>query len=196
MLLKKIISNKIKDANLIHLIRLVLQNHKSKEIGVGMPLGNLTSQFFANVYLNELDYFVKHNLKIKHYIRYVDDFVILYGNKDILEIYKNKINKFLKLHLKLELHPDKCRIKQLTKGIDFLGFRVFYHHRLLKKRTLLRFKSTFSNLCISNNDLLAELGLEEFIAGWLGHIKYANTYKLQSNVLAEFHKLFKPAHSN
>ena len=70
-----------------------------------MPLGNLTSQFFANVYLNELDQFVKHKLKAKYYIRYVDDFVILHNNKQTLETYKEKINNFLKT-IKLELHPD------------------------------------------------------------------------------------------
>ncbi|MBI2040659.1 MAG: hypothetical protein HYT16_01020 [DPANN group archaeon] len=194
-ILIKIISKKIKDAQIIHLIKLILQNYESKEVGAGMPLGNLTSQFFANVYLNELDYFAKHELKIRHYIRYVDDFVILHRNKNILEIYKNKINGFLKLRLKLELHPDKCRIKQLTTGIDFLGFRVFYYHKLLKKRTLIKFRGTFSKLCVPCNNLLAKLDLEEFMAGWLGHIKYANTHKLQNKVLAEFHKTFKQANS-
>ena len=70
-----------------------------------MPLGNLTSQFFANVFLNELDQFVKHKLKVKYYIRYVDDFVILHNDKQTLETYKEKINNFLKT-IKLELHPD------------------------------------------------------------------------------------------
>ena len=97
-----------------------------------MPIGNLTSQFFANVYLNELDYFIKHKLKAKYYIRYVDDFVILHSNKKILEIYKDKINKYLN-YLKLELHPNKSKIISLTRPINFVGFRIFYHYKLLKK---------------------------------------------------------------
>src|SRR3989344_4798312 len=97
-----------------------------------MPIGNLTSQFFANVYLNELDYFIKHKLKAKYYIRYVDDFVILHSNKKILEIYKDKINKYLN-YLKLELHPNKSKIISLTKPINFVGFRIFYYYKLLKK---------------------------------------------------------------
>ena len=98
-----------------------------------MPLGNLTSQFFANIYLNELDKFVKHKLKAKYYLRYVDDFVILHSSKTHLKIWKNKINNFLNEKLKLELHPEKSRIIPLSKGIDFVGFRNFYYYKLLRK---------------------------------------------------------------
>jgi len=94
-----------------------------------MPLGNLTSQFFANVYLNELDYFAKHKLKAKYYIRYVDDFIILHKSKLQLEKWKQEINEFLKKELKLELHQEKSRILPLSRGIDFVGFRNFYYVR-------------------------------------------------------------------
>src|SRR3989344_8719913 len=109
---------------------------------IGMPLGNLTSQFFANLYLNSLDYFVKHKLRIKYYIRYVDDFIILYNNKEALEYYKEEIDSFLKNELKIELHNEKSKIMQLKQGIDFLGFRNFYNYRILRKnkRRLLRSK--------------------------------------------------------
>ena len=80
-----------------------------------MPLGNLTSQFFANVYLNELDSFVKHKLKAKYYIRYVDDFVILHQSRENLEIWKGQINEFLNNRLKLKLHPDKSKIISLSR---------------------------------------------------------------------------------
>lgn len=86
-ILIEIISKKIKDKNVMWLIRRILNNNVlDNEKGKGMPLGNLTSQFFANVYLNELDYFVKHKLKAKYYIRYVDDFVILHHSKKQLQI--------------------------------------------------------------------------------------------------------------
>ena len=103
-----------------------------------MPLGNLTSQFFANVYLNESDYFIKHKLKVKYYIRYVDDFVILYESKEQLEKWKEEIDKFLKEKLKIELHTQKSRIIHLSKGVDFVGFRNFYHHKLLRKRNIIK----------------------------------------------------------
>src|SRR3990167_4012244 len=84
----------------------------------GMPLGNLTSQFFANIYLNKLDYFVKHILKAKYYLRYVDDFVILHESDRQLEIWKEQIDPFLRERLKIELHPQKSRIIPLSRGTD------------------------------------------------------------------------------
>ena len=98
---------------------------RERESNKGMPIGNLTSQFFANVYLNELDYFVKNKLKCKYYIRYVDDFIILHESKEQLEKWKKEISNFLKEKLKIELHPQKSKIIPLSKGIDFLGFRNF-----------------------------------------------------------------------
>ncbi len=115
-----------------------------------MPIGNLTSQFFANVYLNELDQFIKHKLKVKYYIRYVDDFVILHQDKKMLENWKKEIDKFLKENLKIELHPEKSRVIKVKRSITFLGFRIFSKYRLLKKSTakrrwkrLVRFKQKF-----------------------------------------------------
>ena len=89
-----------------------------------MPLGNLTSQFFANVYLNELDSYVKHVLKIKYYIRYVDDFVILHESREQLGVWKEQIDRFLREKLKIELHQQKSRIIPLSRGIilDFCWF--------------------------------------------------------------------------
>lgn len=102
-ILMKIINKKIKDNKILWLIRKIFNNGGGgRSTQKGMPLGNLTSQFFANVYLNELDQFVKHKLKAKYYIRYVDDFVILHNNKQTLEKYKEQINNFLKT-IKLEL---------------------------------------------------------------------------------------------
>ncbi|MEK6898588.1 MAG: reverse transcriptase/maturase family protein [Nanoarchaeota archaeon] len=117
-----ILRKKIKDEKIIWLIERILSvNHRIK----GMPLGNLTSQFFANLYLNELDVFVKHKLKAKYYIRYVDDFVILHESKEQLGKWKQEINTFLDERLKIELHPSKSNVLRLNSGINFLGFRVF-----------------------------------------------------------------------
>ena len=117
-----IISRKIRDEKVLRLIKKILDNHISEK---GMSIGNLTSQFFANVYLNELDYFVKHKLKAKYYIRYVDDFVVLDASRERLEYYKAAIGEFLKT-IKLELHPQKSKVIPLRKGIKLLGFRVFF----------------------------------------------------------------------
>ncbi len=128
-----LIRRKIKTEKIIWLINQILVNGFTEK---GMPLGNLTSQFLANVYLNELDYFVKHKLKAKYYIRYVDDLVILHHSREQLEIWKQEINEFLRKELKLELHPEKSYISSLSRGIDFVGFRNFYYFRLLRKRNI------------------------------------------------------------
>jgi len=128
-----------------------------------MPIGNLTSQFFANIYLNELDYFVKHKLKAEYYIRYVDDFVILHNSRKQLERWKNQIDNFLKLRLKLELHPEKSRIIPLSRGIDFVGFRNFYYHKLLRKRNI---RNIQRKIWLYTNGKIGFESLRESYQGW------------------------------
>lgn len=106
----------------------------------GLPIGSYTSQFFANLYLNELDQFIKHQLRVKYYIRYVDDFVLLAQNPQILLDWKLKIEAFLKQELDLMLQPQKTVLQQGTKGIDFLGFIVRKNYLLVRKRAIKAFK--------------------------------------------------------
>ncbi len=145
-----------------------------------MPLGNLTSQFFANVYLNELDYFVKHKLKAKYYIKYVNDFVILHKSKIQLSIWKLRIDKFLKDKLKIELHLDKSKVISLSKGIDFVGFRNFYHFKLLRVRNLRKILYKIRKYKLG--ELPREKILESF-QGWNAYAKWANTLKLRRMVV-------------
>jgi len=154
-------------------------------------LGNLTSQFFANVYLNELDQFVKHQLKVNYYIRYVDDFVILHKSKQKLRNYRERINKFLKEKLALELHPGKSKIIPLKQGVNFLGLRVFYHHKLLRKTNLRKMKKTL----ITYKQLYQEGKLNydtiyEYLQGWLAYAKQANTHKLRKKLLEAIEREF------
>ncbi len=146
----------------------------------GMPLGNLTSQFFANVYLNELDYFVKHNLKVKYYIRYVDDFVILHSSKKQLEIWKKQIEGFLNNELKLELHTEKSKIIPLSRGIDFVGFRNFYHYKLLRKRNVDNIRRKIKE--VKEGRISYEKFLESF-NGWNAYARWANSYSLISKLI-------------
>ena len=106
----------------------------------GLPIGSLTSQFFANIYLSELDQFIKHKLKIKYYIRYVDDFVIFGKDTKTLINYKKEIEIFLEQKLKLSLHPKKTIIQHKSKGINFLGYIVKEKYLLVRKRTVKSFK--------------------------------------------------------
>lgn len=101
----------------------------------GLPLGNLTSQLFANVYLNELDQFMKRQLKARYYIRYADDFSIIADCRDCLARLLTTIRTFLRGCLKLELHPDKVFIKTVAGGVDFLGWVHFPDHRVIRAAT-------------------------------------------------------------
>lgn len=101
----------------------------------GLPLGNLTSQLLVNVYMNEFDQFVKHQLKVKYYIRYADDFVFLDPSRRRLDGLLSRVECFLRMRLNLNLHPDKCFIKTFASGRDFLGWVHFPDHRVLRTAT-------------------------------------------------------------
>ncbi len=101
----------------------------------GLPIGNLTSQLFANIYLNEFDRFVKHTLKIEHYVRYTDDFVIVSGSLDYLQAVLKLSEHFLNSNLALKLHPKKITVRKASQGIDFLGYIVLPDYRLLRVKT-------------------------------------------------------------
>jgi retron-type reverse transcriptase len=183
----KIFEKKIRDKDFIDLITKILSNFETYE-GTGMPLGNYTSQFFANVYLNELDYYVKHILNVKYYIRYVDDFVILHKNRNVLEYYLKHIKYFLPC-LKIKLHPEKTEIHALRNGVCFLGYRIFYNFKLLKKRNLRYFYYKI-NLAIKdyNSDILSKERFEGKINGWFGYAKFADTFNLRREIIDYINK--------
>ena len=179
-----ILKRKITDGRIINLIEKILKNGQINE-NLGMPLGNLTSQFFANVYLNELDYFVKHKLKAKFYIRYVDDFVFLHKSKFQLEIWKKEIEKFLIENLKLELNQQKSKIFSLSRGVDFVGFRIFYYFRLLRKRNIRKMKLRIE---IYKSGKISKEKFKEIFQGWCAYSMWANCYELRKDILNKIHR--------
>src|SRR3989344_5061995 len=187
-ILVEIVRRKIKDEKVIWLIKKILSvNNKTK----GMPLGNLTSQFFANFYLNDLDQFVKHKLRIRYYIRYVDDFVILHESREQLEEWKIKVNDFLKEKLKIELHPSKSHVLKLSNGINFLGFRIFYYYKLIRKSNLKNFERRFNNLRILfDEEIIGREKALELLEGWLAYCCHASTHKYRKNLIRNFNKNF------
>ena len=190
VILLKIISLKITDQKIIQLIRIILANHKSELEGKGMPIGNLTSQFFANVYLGELDQFIKHTLKAKHYIRYVDDFVIFDNNKKRLEKWQAEIDNFLRSRLAIELHKEKTKIVPLHTGITFLGFRIFRDYKLLKKSNARRIWKRLEIFRRRRNDgLMTNEDASRSLEGWLAYARFANTYNLRNSVTRKFSEL-------
>ncbi len=181
-ILFSIIKRKIKDEMVIWLIKQILDNFNGEIKGKGMPLGNYTSQFFANIYLNELDYFVKNILKARYYIRYVDDFVILHKRKKLLEYYKKRIANYLEC-LKLELHPQKSGIIGLKRGTSFIGYRIFYHYKLLRKRNLRKFMKNFQEkLKLYEKGMLSYQLFIEKLQGWFGYAEWANTYNIRRDI--------------
>lgn len=190
-ILLSLLAKRIYDKEILWLIGVILENHQSTEKGKGMPLGNLTSQFFANVYLHELDHFVKNTLKAKYYIRYVDDFIILHENKQVLGVYKEKINDILNTNLLLQLHPAKSKILRLNNGVNFLGFRVFFHHTLVRKKNQWKFERKLQRL----KKLYAKGKMErekviESLEGWLAYVSHADTYKYRRKIVRAFNIYF------
>jgi len=145
-----------------------------------MPLGNLTSQFFSNLYLNELDKFVKHKLKVKYYIRYVDDFLILHKSKEQLGMWKKEIEIFLKEKLILELHLDKSKIINLSKGVDFVGFRNFYYFKLLRKRNIKNIQR--KSILFGKKEISYDKFFEIF-QGWNSYAEWGNSHKLVEKLI-------------
>lgn len=134
-ILIEILRSHIPETKMIGLLQEIIESFSSTAPGVGLPLGNLTSQLFVNAYMNEFDQFVKHTLRAKYYIRYADDFVILSPNREWLEVILPEVNSFLENRLRLTLHPKKVSIGTIYSGIDFLGWIHFPDHRVLRKAT-------------------------------------------------------------
>lgn len=146
----------------------------------GVPIGNLTSQLFANIYLNELDQFVKHKLRVQYYLRYADDLVILDKNKDILEFYLEEIESFLNTNLSLKLHPRKTIFRKLEWGIDFVGYIALPHYELLRTKTKRRiFKKVSVKAQQYKSGVVSKHSFEQTLAPYLGVLKHANTYKVK-----------------
>ena len=184
-ILLEVIGRKIKDEKVMRLVEVIVRSSEtSSGSKKGLPIGNLTSQLFANIYLNELDYFVKHKLKVKHYVRYVDDFVILESKHKLREI-KAQVIEFLRT-LKLEIHPEKAGIFPGNRGIDFLGCRIFYSHRLLRKSNVKKFIEKLGVLKREYRENPSSCRkIYQSIASWLGHAKHADTYNLRKKIFGE-----------
>lgn len=138
----------------------------------GLPIGNLTSQFFANVYLNELDQFAKHTLKCRYYMRYADDVLILHQNKEQLGRWANEIGAFLKNKLGLELNTKKTIIRPVSDGIDYLGYIVRPFYILVRRRVVNNLKQKIYN---------GTLNKQSYVS-YMGHFKHANAHRLKQSI--------------
>jgi RNA-directed DNA polymerase len=158
--------------------------------GCGLPVGNLTSQFFANVYLNALDQFVKHTLKVKHYVRYVDDFVLLADTQAQLEGWKVQIAEFLMETLQLRLKADS-KLAPIKQGIDFLGYVVYAQHRLVRQRVVQHCKAKLAQWqrewgCKNRVEFRGFEKLQALVGSYWGHFQHADSVRLRQNLFIKF----------
>jgi hypothetical protein len=160
--------------------------------GCGLPIGNLTSQLFSNVYLNDFDHYLKCELKCKYYGRYVDDFVIVHNDKELLKSKIPTLYNFLLQTLKLTLHPKKIYLQNINKGVKFLGTIVKPHRTYIGNRTkgnLYKAIKQWNKIAENqpNNELDFEQ-LQQFIStvnSYLGCMKHYNTYKLRKEIICK-----------
>jgi len=185
-ILLNLIREKISDSKLLKLLEKIIFSFE-KTVGKGLPLGNVTSQILANVYLNELDLYIKKVLKAKHYLRYCDDFVILDFSKEQLDYYLEKIDCFCKERLLLDLHPKKVEIRKLHLGTDFLGYVTLPNHTVLRTKTKKRMLKRLAGLKIEfEKGKIEKDKVEQVVNSYLGMLKHCSGYVLAEKIKTNF----------
>jgi RNA-directed DNA polymerase len=147
--------------------------------GCGIPIGNLSSQFFANVYLDALDQFVKHELRAPRYLRYVDDFVLVHESREQLLIWLARIREFLRDRLRLDLKAD-IKLKPLSAGCDFLGYVCFPTHSVVRRRVIGHARqklNAWQQRHVRATAIELE-GVRSIAASYMGHFSHANSFRL------------------
>jgi retron-type reverse transcriptase len=168
-ILMRIFKQNIPDEDILWLLEKIIESFETENRrNAGLPLGNLTSQLFSNVYMNHFDQFVKHKLKIKYFVRYADDFVFLSRDKSFLKSLIPIVRSFLLFDLHLTLHPNKIFLKTIASGVDFLGWVHFTDHRVLRTVTKNRMYKR-----------IQEHPTQETMQSYLGLLKHGNTKKIQ-----------------
>lgn len=212
-ILMGILQRKIADKDLLHVLSVIINcedTHFGLPLGadvgnvaydellgeVGLPIGNLTSQMFANLYLNELDQHCKHHLHLHYYIRYMDDIIILHHDKKYLERIKQDIAKFLADNLHLQLNSKTC-IRPTSMGIEFVGFRVWSTHIKLRKKTAEKMKKRLKyQFAAYRNGEIDRETLDRSIASYRGILQHFNSYGLRQSLNELYIKEVKTEHGS
>ena len=197
-ILKALLARKLKDPEVLWLVNLIIDRSNPQEPMLewfagdglftpvarrrGLPIGNQTSQFFGNVYLNPLDHFAAETLRVSAYVRYVDDFVLLSDDKSWLAAARERCRDYLGT-LRLRLHPRKCVISRVEDGVRFLGYRVFSGRRRLARETVTRMKRRLRRMqaAFARGELSAA-GVRHRLVSWIGHTGHADTYRLRQRL--------------
>jgi len=182
-ILLELFAKKIKCPSTLRLIRLITNSNGQ---AVGIPIGNLLSQLSANLYLSLLDHHAKEVWQMKYYIRYMDDFCFIHGSKQYLMYLKTEIEKFLFEKLSLSLNR-KTSIFPITQGVDFLGYRTWTSHKLIRKRSIKKVRRKLN--AMSRKYTAGQIGIGQISASvksWAAHCSHADTYRLREKVFGEF----------
>lgn len=197
--LKGILRRRIKDKDLLWLLDTIIDSNGDRFglpldssiddldgprlAGIGMPIGNLTSQMFANLYLNEADHYAKERLRIKHYIRYMDDILILSPSKRELRIVKDELTDFLEGRLRLSVSA-KTSIRPVDLGVEWVGYRVWPTHRLVKRATKQKIKRRLRHLQhLYAAGLIDYEGVRATVHSYLGYLKHCNSRNLTRQLI-------------
>jgi retron-type reverse transcriptase len=172
--IKKLLKRKIRCKKTLNLLNVIIDSTDNP----GIPVGNLTSQLFANIYLNQVDHFIKETLRIKHYVRYMDDMIILSKNKKQLWVWLSEIRNFLNTELRLTLNK-KTSVFNIKRGIDFLGYRQFPQHRILGKRVMVKNIRKFKKFVKVN---IGMDKIQKSLASLNGLCKHCNSEKFMRNI--------------
>ncbi len=200
-ILKTIIRRKIKCPDTLWLIETIIDASNRQEDIIeffpgddlftpferrrGMPIGNLTSQFFANVYLNRLDHFVKRELKIEKYLRYVDDFSLFDDDHERLREARTRIEDLL-AGVRLRIHPIKSQLFETRQGADFVGFRVLPDRIRVRNENLQRARRRFRRLRAEFcSGILTLEKLTQSIRSWVAHLEHGDTLRLRERIFAD-----------
>lgn len=175
------IAARVKDDDLMWLIKEIIGSYQTV-IGKGLPIGNLTSQLFANIYLDDFDQFIKHKLKAKYYLRYADDFVLLNQDKDFLVQAIGEIKHFLEGY-GLNLHDKKVVLRMFSWGIDFVGYVALPYYQLLRTKTRKRmFRRVYKKIRDYKAGLIEPKALDQSLKSYLGLLSHAHTFKLKRDL--------------
>ena len=199
-ILKAMLARKIRDREVLRLCELVIDSWRETgnvayfpdddlftpvERPRGIPIGNLTSQFFANVYLTGMDHFIKEELRCRKYLRYMDDFLVFGDGREELAEARDGIVRYLET-VRLRLHGGKSRVYRCEDGVGFLGFRIFPGFRLLNRDNVRRVRRRFKRMSGAySKGLLSPGQVSGSVRSWVAHAEWGNTFRLRKRVLAE-----------
>ena len=183
-----LVRRKIKDGKVLELVERIIRNNdvsRGLAHGKGLPVGNLTSQFFANVYLNPLDHFVKDQMGVKCYVRYMDDMVVFADSKAYLKGVMQELRMFLHDELKLSLNPRSTFLNSRRNGLPFLGFRIFPRLIRVKRENLKRVKGKLKGRKRELREgLITEERFVMSVGSMFDHLSFANSFQLRSAILS------------